>query len=108
MSHHTTEGVAIENAIPAPPLACRQCGCTDLLHAVGLAEIRAATARTGDAPVPEDTNGTPLRNSQCWPQRGLFVCRNCVRVELRFDQLVPAALPPSSADTPQDTPGEAS
>jgi hypothetical protein len=98
MSHHVTEGDSIANA--AAPLACPHCGCTDLLHAVELVAILSATAHMVDGRMPDDGSGQPLREAQHWPERGWIVCRNCGQIEMRFDQLVPAALPPSSASTP--------
>lgn len=95
MSHHITDGDGLAGATPAAPLACPLCGGTDLLYAVALAELLAATAPSSSSPIQ---GGWLRRDSEHWPEQGLIVCCSCVRVHLRFEQLVPAALPPSSAD----------
>jgi hypothetical protein len=96
MSHNVTEGDSVASATPGAPLTCPHFGCTDLLHAVEF----VATAHTVDGRMPDDGSGQPVREARRWPERGRIVGRNCGRTEMRFDQLVPAALPPSSADTP--------
>ena len=94
MRDHVTE-------TSASPLACPHCGCTDLLCAIALGEVLAATVCGGeDAPSTEEQHHGPLWDSEHWAERGAVVCRSCAAVELRFDELVPAALPAPAAAGP--------
>jgi hypothetical protein len=91
MREHITE-------TSAAPLACPHCGCSDLLYAIALGEVLAATIdRNEGATSPYEQHDRPLWETERWPERATIVCRSCTPVELRFDELVPAALPLAAA-----------
>jgi hypothetical protein len=77
------------------PLAGPHCGCSDLLYVIALGDVLAATiCRSEAATSPEERHDRPLRDAVTWLDRAAIVCRSCTPVELSFDELVPAALPP--------------
>jgi hypothetical protein len=83
------------------PLACPHCGCSDLLCGIDLDEVLAATiCRSEAATNPDEQHDRPLWDTARWPERAAIVCRSCAPVELRFDDLVPAALPPAVPAAP--------
>jgi uncharacterized protein YbaR (Trm112 family) len=102
MSHHITDRDAIANAMPTATLACPRCGSTELLYAVELVELLTATACSRDETSHDEHCCQPVWDPPNWLERGAIVCRDCGRADLRFGQLVPAALPTSSADTPEE------
>jgi hypothetical protein len=80
---------------PADPLACPHCGCSDLLCGIPLGEVLAATiCRREAAARPDEQHDRPLWDTAPWLERAAIICRSCTPVELSFDELVPAALPP--------------
>ena len=82
----------------ASPLACPRCGCSDLLYGIALGEVLAATiCRSEGATSPDEQHHRPLWDTARWPERAAIICRCCAPVELPFDELVPAALPPAAA-----------
>jgi hypothetical protein len=80
--------------ITAPTtLACPGCGRADLLYAVEIVEVRTlATFNLGKsarAYVPDEPSYITLADTQHWPAGGAIACRNCDRVDLRYDDLIP-------------------
>jgi hypothetical protein len=85
----------------AAPLACPHCGCSDLFYGIALGEVLAATiCRSEGATSRNKQHDTLLWDTARWPERAAIVCRSCTPVELRFDELVPAALPPAVTAAP--------
>ena len=81
--------------ITAPTtLACPGCGRADQLYAVvEIVEVLTlATFSLGQstrAYVPDEASYITLADTQHWPADGAIVCRNCDRVDLRYDDLIP-------------------
>lgn len=79
---------------PSAPLACPHCGCSDLLYGIALVDVLAATiGRSEAATSPAEQHDRRLWDTAHCLERAAIVCRSCTPVELRFDELVPAALP---------------
>jgi hypothetical protein len=80
--------------ITAPTtLACPGCGRADQLYAVEIVEVLTlATFSLGQsarAYVPDEASYIILADTQHWPAVGAIACRNCDRVDLRCDGLIP-------------------
>jgi hypothetical protein len=81
--------------ITAPTtLACPGCGRADQLYAVvEIVEVLTlATFSLGQstrAYVPDEASYITLADTQHWPAGGAIACRNCDRVDLRYDDLIP-------------------
>lgn len=81
-------------SITAPTtLACPGCGRADQLCAVEIVEVLTpATFSLGEsarAYVLDEASYITLADTQHWPADGAIVCRNCDRVDLRYDDLIP-------------------
>src|SRR3954453_5083844 len=78
------------------PLACPYCGCSDLLCGIALDDVLAATICRSEAATSHDEqHDRPLWDTVRCPEGAAIVCRRCPPVELRFDDLGRAALPPA-------------
>jgi hypothetical protein len=93
MSDEST-AFAHPTTITAPTtLACPGCGRADQLYAVEIVEVLTlATFSLGQsarAYVPDEASYITLTDTQHWPAGGAIACRNCDRVDLRYDDLIP-------------------
>jgi hypothetical protein len=81
-------------SITAPTtLACPGCGRADQLYAVEIVEVLTLSTfglgKSTRAYVPDEASYITLADTQHWPADGAIVCRNCDRVDLRYDDLIP-------------------